>query len=404
MKSGTILATMFLAFAMSGCSRVYETIDMTPDGHEVQFKGIRDYLEDTESLHVLQTHGMGDNSAEDFCGERGENIVLQAEIIRRLGLQALPTNTAAKTTAIVVGRTRVGSYSTRVYVDDLLQPRRSLYFSCLTWGDASREIKLRMLELDKNFLEKNHHEERRARINRHAKKFVNESFSDPMIYAGPFGQLIREGVWQGIVGVEEEQRRNYARVAKLDDDATLAHRSAFLEQMPTVVISDSLGSRVLFDTLWTKEIGKLEGDERDIAVTPEVRALRVGTRRQIRGIFMLANQLPLLALAQMPPPPPDVSLDRWLDRRPCVVPRDPTRRAGDPLTTVVAMTDVNDALSYHLSEDFKLRCAGTGVRFVNVTLTNAKPWLFGTYANLLKAHSSGFKTNPKAIAYMVDGN
>jgi hypothetical protein len=82
MKSGTILATMFLAFAMSGCSRVYETIDMTPDGHEVQFKGIRDYLEDTESLHVLQTHGMGDNSAEDFCGERGENIVLQAEIIQ----------------------------------------------------------------------------------------------------------------------------------------------------------------------------------------------------------------------------------------------------------------------------------------------------------------------------------
>lgn len=403
MKLGMTLMTMCLAFAAGGCSRVYETIDMTPDGDEVQFEGIRDYLSDTASLHVLQTHGMGDNTTESFCGERSENLRLQTEIVRQLGLQELTADTVSKPTAIVIGRTQVGSYSTRVYVDDVRHPQRSLYFSCLTWGDASREIKLKMLELDKNFLENNGHEKQRARINRHAKKFVNESFSDPMIYAGPFGQLIRDAVWQGIIGVEDEQRRNHARVAKLSG-ASLEPRSAFLEQMPTVVISDSLGSRVLFDTLWTKDAGMPEGDDRITIANSEARALRAGTRRQIRGIFMLANQLPLLALAQMPPPPPDMPLDRWLDRRPCVVPRDPARRAGDPLTTVVAMTDVNDALSYHLSEDFKRRCAGSGVRFVNVTLTNAKPWLFGTYADLLKAHASGFKTNPKAIAYMVDGN
>jgi hypothetical protein len=404
MKPGMTWMAIALAFAAGGCSHVYETVDMTPDGNEVQFKGIRDYLDESVALHVLQTHGMGNNTAESFCGEGNENLRLQAEIVRQLGLKALPLDTVPKVTPIVVGQTRFGSYSTRVYVDDVRQPRRSLYFSCLTWGDASRELKMKMLELDKDFLETNEHEQHRARINRHAKKFVNESFSDPMIYAGPFGQKIREAVWQGIVGVEQEQRRNHARVAMLGGGAALQPRQAFLGKMPTVVITDSLGSRVLFDTLWTKDAGLQDGDERRAIANQGARALRAGTRRQIRGIFMLANQLPLLALAQMPPPPDDVPLATWLDNRPCVVPHDPERRAGEALTTVVAMTDVNDALSYHLSADFKRRCAGSGVRFVNVTLTNAKPWIFNLYADLFKAHASGFKTNPKAIAYMVEGN
>lgn len=396
------LAAVCLACSVGGCAHVYEAVDTAPDGSKERFQGIRDYLDAVPQLHVLQTHGMGDNRAESFCAPGGENLHLQAEVVRQLGYQALPHDDAPGEHSIKVGQTKVGSYSTRVYVDDVQLPRKSLYFSCLTWGDASREVKLKMLELDPVFHETNEHEQHRALINRKAKHFVNESFSDPMLYAGPFGQLIRDGVWQGMQEVGQAQRRNQARVASLGGGVPPAADRAFLSQMPTVVISDSLGSRVLFDVLWTKDSPPQAGGELTVEADGQARALKVSTRRQIQSIFMLANQLPLLALAQLPPPPEDQPLDTWLDQLPCIVPYDPAR-AGEVPTTVVAMTDVNDALSYYLSADFKRRCAGSGVRFVNVTLTNAKP-IFGLYADLVKAHASGFKTNPKAIGYLVDGN
>ncbi|MCU7946947.1 MAG: hypothetical protein KZQ72_09955, partial [Candidatus Thiodiazotropha sp. (ex Cardiolucina cf. quadrata)] len=72
-------------------------------------------------------------------------------------------------------------------------------------------------------------------------------------------------------------------------------------------------------------------------------------------VFMNANQLPLLALSNVRPPKEGEKENDWLNRFPCesggpglmmlLKKRDLTH---DPLQ-IVAFTDPNDVLSYHLT-------------------------------------------------------
>lgn len=404
MRIGHLGIAVMLALAGTACSHLYEDIDKEPDGSSMRFDGIRRLLAVNDELHVLQTHGMGDHPYKKFCEEDMENQRLRDVIVERLGYH--PVAGSLEVVPITVGKTEMGSYSSRTYVDNPGRPAKMLYFSCLSWGEANQKIKMDLLELDKDFLETNAHEAHRAKLNREAKKFVNRSFSDPVIYAGPFGQHIRAAAWKGIDQVEQAQHANRLRQMSLIGRA--APPANFLTSVPTVVISDSLGSRVIFDVLWTFDPPPFGAGEALVTSSSSLATEdgRKEVRGQIRGLFMLANQLPLLALARVEPPTDDMTLDESIEAQRCLIPKDPgAAMVGSP-KTIVAMTDINDPLSYHLSESFKQRCAppGSGLRIVNVTLTNAKPRFFGLFANPLAAHASGFKDNPRAIEYMVEGN
>jgi hypothetical protein len=88
-----------------------------------------------------------------------------------------------------------------------------------------------------------------------------------------------------------------------------------------------------------------------------------------------------------------------------------SKRSGaeDPLQ-IVAFTDPNDVLSYHLTERFQKKCAyinndtSSLINYVNVRIRNVKWTYFGLFANPLQAHSDGFRSNPKAIDLLVNGN
>ncbi|RDZ28895.1 hypothetical protein [Lysobacter silvisoli] len=392
-------------------------MDTLPDGSEMTFAGLRDHFGAHPALHVLQTHGMGDHPAADLCAPGGLNLKLQDRIAERLNFKVLPEFAAPATQSILRDGVEVGSYSTRVFVDDLQRPSRQLYFSCVTWGEASRLIKRELLELDGDFLETNPHEGRRAFINRKAKQFVNRSFSDPVIYVGEFGPFIRETVREGIARIDAAQSHNrmglVQRYPALVQAAPAPATQSFVASTPMAVITDSLGSRVLFDVLWPRAGTSAQNDEfalhGDSDRAASDRALqRAG--QQVRAIYMLANQLPLLALAELKPPPQGQPLDRWARQSPCLMPPQALAelkalRPSEPALTLVAFTDVNDALSYRLSDKFKQRCAppGSGLSIVNVTLTNTRAW-FGLYANLIEAHADGFKHNEDAIGYVVEGN
>ena len=419
MNRWLILASGALLLATTSCANVYKKIDQTADGNEERFLGIRQYLSGEQAeLHVLQTHGMGDHRFEAYCAQGSENIRLQQEIAKRLGLVPFATDLSVQEIPIVLGKTRTGAYSTRVYVDSVTRPRKSLYFSCLTWGDASREVKVKMLDLSPTtFFENNEDEKHRALINKQAKRFVNRSFSDPIIYLGAFGSYMRQGVWSGIEKINGAQGANRAKVRALAGDLIDSSRT-HVSEIPIVVISDSLGSRVLFDVLCANgtSCGPVSTIDNAAAVhvTEQAKELADSTRRSIQGVFMFANQLPLLELSAVEPPPPiDIPIDEWLENQPCHIAFSRRRYGSDAgdgqtfkTTTVVAFTDVNDALSYHLGEKFKDRCSpeNSGLRIVNVTIPNAKLRYFGVYSSLGKAHASGFKGNSKAISYVVDGN
>ena len=378
----------------SGCVNLYRNIDGVPDSTGiVAFNGLKHHLRAGESVHLLQIHGMGDHTAESDCGPDSENMVLQEEIARRLVLKRVDSYGSAVAIPIEIDGTLAGTYATQLYQDPVDADRR-LYISCVTWSDASRTIKRSVLELDERFDELSANAEHRAPVNRLAKRFVNEKFSDPMIYAGRFGAFIRETVWRGLIAVNathDERRERSGMIATGGADGGVL-------SMPTVIISDSLGSRVVFDVLrWKRDSdGMAEKSSAEKGIARKASA-------SIRSIYMLANQLPLIELANVPTPRAGQSLGDMLKE--C---HDPLWRTShvelraEPIE-LVAFTDANDALSYHLSEGYASRCASSDLRIVNVTLPNARlRWLF-LYSNLAKAHT-GFKKNKRAIDYLVEGN
>ena len=377
-----------------GCVNVYRNIDGMPDSTGiVAFNGLKHHLRDGESVHLLQIHGMGDHTAESDCGAGSENILLQEEIAERLVLKRIDSYGSAGATPIYIDGTLAGTYATHLYQSNVYKDTR-LYISCVTWSEASRTIKQSVLELDERFDELGPNAKHRAPVNRWAKRFVNEKFSDPMIYAGRFGAFIRETVWRGLVAVNathDERRARSGLIATAGEDGGVL-------SMPTVVISDSLGSRVVFDVLrWKRDpdgIAETSSAEKGIARKAEA---------SIRSIYMFANQLPLIELANVPPPQAGQSLGDTI--KDCHYPLwqiSRTELRAEPVE-LVAFTDANDALSYHLSGGYASRCASNDLRIVNVTLPNARlRWLF-LYSSLAKAHT-GFKKNARAIEYLVEGN
>jgi hypothetical protein len=407
-----------LALLSSGCVNIYTHVDrIEGSDREEPFKGIRQHVVQGEEFHVLQVHGMGDHQSTTDCGPASPNIKLQESIAAAIGLTLASEESNLAPQPIYVGATLGGTYSTRVYEGLVDGGKRRLYFSCVTWGEASREIKRKMLELDDDFLETNANEAHRSLVNRQAKRFVNEKLSDPLIYVGRFGPFIREALVQGITAAttSHQQRRRGLRIAPNEAAKQVNAASAFMREVRTAVISDSLGSRVVFDVMCeaqpvcpTVDRTDVEGFKRRENATQQQFLVADAARWSIRSIYMLANQLPLLELAALPEPGTDTPLGEMLANGKCYLPLGGSseKRFGEDAVEIVAFTDANDALSYHLTGRFKRRCAPdpSQIRIVNVTLPNADfRWLF-VYSHLPEAHSDGFKTNAKAIRYLVHGN
>ncbi|GJI99104.1 hypothetical protein RugamoR57_58220 [Duganella caerulea] len=180
----------------------------------------------------------------------------------------------------------------------------------------------------------------------------------------------------------------YQGVAR--DDIQRRMRDAILQvigtsetspEVPLVVISHSMGSKILFDTL-------LRMSEE----TPGSPAALVAQRAvdRLRLLVMAANQIPLLSLADqqigaatLAAAGPD-SLQRLLQKRL------PGKRAvAAQRLTLVAFTDPNDLLSYTLPAD---RYAGEGVVVYNILASNA-PTYFGLLERPDYAHLN-YLTNP----------
>lgn len=430
------LSIAALAMGLSGCVNLYRHVDIAPDGAPMRFRGIEDYVSDGHPLYVMQIHGMGDHSFGNDCAAGSENLVLQQAIAKRLRYVADPGYGTPDEMSIEIDGTKAGTYSVSRYIDQSGKGG-ALFFSCVTWGETSRIVKQGMLELKgKKLREDNENDRHRAPINRMAKGFVNVSFSDPLIYLGAMGPYIRNVVWEGIrrSTALHVQKHAQTKVATVDAQLSADQVRAFVSQSSVAVISDSLGSRIVFDVMCSKGGAQCkQGDRPEMlerAPTPQQAQLEAALVEELSGatrsIYMLANQLPLLEMAYLAPPEAGKSLQTMIDTttkcyQPLLGFKAPPKElalAGNESDAdanagkiqVISFTDVNDALSYHLSDRFKRRCASAesddadALEIINVTIPNAKlRWLFA-YSNLVKAHSGGFKHNDRAIDYLVEGN
>jgi len=163
-------------------------------------------------------------------------------------------------------------------------------------------------------------------------------------------------IYQGVARDEIQLRMRDAILRVLTDSTAPADQ-------PLVVISHSMGSKILFDTLlrMTRE-------------APDSRAAMTARHAvdRLRLLVMAANQIPLLSLADQPlaatvAAPPD-SLQLLLQGRRT----DRDRRSDDARLTLVAFTDPSDVLSYTLPPE---RYARDGVVVYNIAVSNAPTWL-----------------------------
>lgn len=429
---------LLVALCLCGCMNRYHRIAPAPaknaPGGSDTFNGIEDHLK-RGSLHVMQIHGMGIHSARADCGKESENVYLQTEIASRLGYQLVGNRDAVVTHDILKDGMVAGTYSVRMYARNDRNSR--LYFSCITWGETGNVVKGKLLELKEDFKEKAENEKHRAWINSHAKRFVNGSFADPVIYLGGMGPYIRDVVWQGIVA-------STIQVASMDEGTSLTALSAldqarvtqsFASRAYVAIISDSLGSRIVFDLVCEQSVAlcqdapgmlperKVSFQKRTLAAESAQAFVQNQLEQRVVSMYMLANQLPLLELAYFTPPrdgmPLDVALDRLMaGTEGCYRPlpgllAPPNFSVSDQPTAVelVAFTDPNDALSYHLTDAFARRCipldpseGRAPLRLINVTLPNAKARYLFVYSDLIEAHSGGFKDNRRAIELLTFGH
>jgi len=317
----------------------------------------------------------------------------------------------------------VGYVGWRQYQHPTGDSTRVLNLFELSWDRATEMLQKTILELDDDYRETievddnlqplpggRNREADRVWANSWLKQFVNRQLGDPVVYLGAYGDSVRRTVADGLL-----------KIASAEGGAVTA---------PYVIISDSLGSRIVFDTLgcvlntspgegceFLRSGPKLSAQD-----TGQIRALVANTAQ----VFMNANQLPLLALSEATGPKPNEGEIDWLKRLPCestMSGMEKFQRAimtsrkislkskdgkGRPVA-IIAFTDPNDPLSYHLTRRFRNQCtslAGDGesvVEFINVRISNAK-WNYAfVLADPYKAHADGFRNNDNAIDLVVHG-
>jgi hypothetical protein len=211
---------------------------------------------------------------------------------------------------------------------------------------------------------------KRAHFNGRLKDtLMNDCLSDAMIYQGFSHQAIKGAMVQTMKQVIEDQETKGGG-----------------NPGPLVVVSESLGSKLVFDSL------------NDMLSRPKDDPLAlVGQRAAARlsMVFMSGNQIPILGLADAPAGKagpkaeglPVDSLQRFLI----------LRRGGDILQRrkalaklkLVAFTDPNDLLSYRL---LRADYVSTDVDLANVLVSNRSSW-FGLLEDPFGAHL-GYMENP----------
>lgn len=347
---------MFLAtLTLAGCGTPYHPPQiLEPDAH---FPGLVDVLavQPERRVDVLLVHGMCTHDAA-------------------WADTAVARVTAALTAAMAPARdARVASSplpdgEVAIVPAALDTPQGRIAFTSLIWSPLTQPLKRRLCfdQGDKSALCEGTapYAPTRARLNALLKeRLLDDCLADAVIYEGQARAAI-------------QARMRAAVLAATIDQSSSA---------PLLVVAESLGSKILFDTLLAMM------DEGDGAAGQA--ASRVVTR--LRTLVMDANPIPLLELAEQPlstasdavtPASPAAadSLHRLLQRR-----QQLARRGGAAPLLLLAFSDPNDVLSYTLApRDY----ADQNVAVINILVSNANTWL-GLLERPDVAHT-GYLANP----------
>jgi hypothetical protein len=358
------MAWLSLLVSMTGCTTPYHPpvfVSGTPD-----FKGLVDMLDASTPLDVVLVHGMCTHDRKWATDTMAALVrYIRTEVRIEAPAQAMSVGPPPAIDVIPGNGEVAGS---------------ELRFTGLVWSPLTAALK-QQLAYDltgtpTDCAVGDECKPRRASINGEVKDWLlNDCLADAMVYQGENRRVIRARMVQALTNV----------LGGMESEG------------PLVVISDSLGSKLVFDAL----SDMLEGKAPDAAVTAAT-ARKASTR--LAQVFMNANQLPILALADQ-----DIS-QVW--RAPSSAGSDATEAVADPVRrylrlrrqarlselVIVAFTDPNDLLSYRLMPS---QFAGEHARIGDVLVSNDKTW-FGLIEHPKKAHL-GYGTNPDVARIVTCG-
>ncbi|HUG10665.1 MAG TPA: hypothetical protein VMM36_06610 [Opitutaceae bacterium] len=372
-KTVNTAAAILIVVSAAACSRPFDmpVFDAGGGKHGLAFYGLSDAVSESD-VRVVWIHGMcrhdGAWALETFAMVRqqfGVSPGLEREIA-----DGHPGDPERVSFSIDVGENR-------------------LSIDFLVWSPLTEAAK-RMLVFDAPEAAGGKFPYERASLNDTLKReLLNDCLVDPLLYASPAGDAIRE--W-----VRSELCRSLGGTRSGRACLLPARRS----RHATFVVSESLGSKIIFDAIryfWDNARG--------------VQRQRLAAEiNSLSGIFLASNQLPLLDIADTPA---DQARALAAGREEVTVLSglaeviDEARQSG-PRTfdagpepqpvQVVAFTDPNDLLSYRLLQEH----LGPLFRLVNVIVSN-DPTYLGFLENPLNAHL-GYRTNPDVARLIVEGN
>jgi hypothetical protein len=372
------IAILFAMIAITACSTPYNKPKIV-DAQE-RILGIGDVLARTDKgVDVILIHGMCSHGKE-WVAETNTNLAHFLGSNKKFEENNLPKPND------IEGQTQV--YHLTIDVNG-----KELRTHSIVWSPATAPAKRKLCYDQKEKSDicpspSSDYPYKRARLNSKFKDILlNDCISDALIYAGDLREHIQNQIKQALLlslGNGDAQK-SFA----LDFLVTEAKQ----KKEPLFFISESLGSKVLFDTL---RVMKNEGEAMAMVVDR--------TLGRTMQVFMWANQIPLLSLAlgdtgsSVFKSEHDNIFDDPLDaigkeykaviNRQSFLPPSLLDEQPDALH-VVAFTDPNDLLSYPLRES--TQDEKKDYKFTDVIVSNANTW-FWLIENPYKAHT-GYEDN-----------
>ena len=378
----TLVLSLLLAAA--GCSTPYKSpVFAAKDGGPTTFSGIADILEQDKVLDVLFVHGMCTHDA-DWARGAVQNVY------SALGGSADAVNlapVAVDGTGIVLFQQTLDTGRGKMRANAIVwSPLTTPLKSQLCYDQTNKSAACPPVEAAKTY------PYQRATLNRILKDTIlDDCLSDAMIYQGRARDDINAQMQQAVL----QAVATSGGAAKVASNAVMA--AAVPPSVPLIVVTESLGSKVAFDALFK------------LSTKAETSAAGARTWDRITHIFMGANQLPILGLA-------DKKLDGTFALRADQngYPEDPISALmsarqrtmslmdgpAQKLPQVVAFTDPNDLLSFILASSPHAAAAGYPV--VDVIVSNDKTYL--GVAELPNTAHLGYRSNEVVRSLIACGN
>ena len=369
------IAALCAGCALSGCSTPYRTPVFVYGGAE--FQGIAGVIEKsgTKSVDVVIVHGMCTNDSASANTAIDSLLAALDATIPRAPPAEVTALAETNDIQVVSRRATVGGVPVR--------------FSALVWSPLTTPLK-RQLAYDMtgeptDCSVAGECKPKRAKLNGQFKDgLLDDCLADVLIYQGISRRAIRDKMVGAITQVVEQ--------------SDVQARADGTEPGALVLVAASLGSKMSFDAL-AEMVDRSSPARHKAAGETAVRRLGL--------IFMEANQLPILGLADQEiesaaarslaaPPAPEDSLQRILRLK-----SGPQLNAATiSLTgvTLVAFTDPNDLLSYRLQPS---RYAVPGVAVADVLVSNDTTY-FGLLERPDTAHTS-YGANPAVTSLISCG-